>query len=77
MRQFGSKARHSTVVSPEEPDECAVYVVSGDVRVDNRVIKPGSMAVAVTGKSMRVEADSAAKVSLYQQVGSEIFCKDV
>ena len=41
---------------PDTYDEQAIYVVSGDIRVDDRSVTDGLMAVACPGKTLRLEA---------------------
>ena len=46
----------STLTLPDSYRELAVYVVSGDVRIDEQSYKDGVMAVCCAGKAMELEA---------------------
>lgn len=46
----------SSLVLPDGYDECAVYVVEGELQVDDKSIRSGLMAVACPGKTMHLEA---------------------
>ena len=47
---------------PNAYDEQAIYVVSGECRVDDRSITEGLMAVACPGKSLLLEAATDCRV---------------
>ena len=49
----------SELILPDTYDEQAIYVVSGDSLVNDRLITDGLMAVACPGKSLRIEAVTA------------------
>lgn len=46
----------SALTLPDTYDEQAIYVVSGDIRVDDRSVTDGLMAVACPGKTLQLEA---------------------
>lgn len=46
----------SSLVLPDGYDECAVYVVEGELQVDDKSIRSGLMAVACPGKTMHLDA---------------------
>jgi redox-sensitive bicupin YhaK (pirin superfamily) len=46
----------SGITLPEGTDELAAYVVDGNVKVDSQSLTSGLLAVARTGKTVRLEA---------------------
>ena len=52
---------NATLAVPDGVDERAVYVVTGGVRIDNREIAPGTMAVLRPDASVTIEATSETK----------------
>lgn len=52
----------SSLALPDGYDECAVYVVEGELQVDDKSILSGLMAVARPGKTMRLDASLDSRV---------------
>jgi redox-sensitive bicupin YhaK (pirin superfamily) len=55
-------AAGATVAVPDTAEERAVYVVAGEIRIDDRTIGIGTMAVLTPGAQVTITATSAATV---------------
>lgn len=52
----------SSMVLPDGYEESAIYVVEGEVQVDDKSVQPGLMAVACPGKALRLDARADSRV---------------